>query len=58
MKSKKLQLGEGFRIALGNQRSQAVEVVLAPGVIEGGSDNRHRDSDQWLYVPFGLARRL
>jgi mannose-6-phosphate isomerase-like protein (cupin superfamily) len=53
MKRKHLQFGEGFRIAVGNRRSQAAEMVLAPGDREGGPDNRHRGSDQWLYVLSG-----
>lgn len=30
-------------------------MVLAPGHSEGGSDNRHRGSDQWLYVVSGTG---
>jgi mannose-6-phosphate isomerase-like protein (cupin superfamily) len=55
MKSKKLRLGKGFRIAIGNSRSQAAEMVLGPGESEGGPDNRHRGSDQWLYVIEGTG---
>ena len=40
-------------VAFGNRRSQAAEMVLAPGDAEGGADNRHRGSDQWLYVAAG-----
>lgn len=50
MKHKKLRFGEGFRVAFGNRRSQAAEMVLAVGDSEGDTDNRHRGSDQWLYV--------
>jgi mannose-6-phosphate isomerase-like protein (cupin superfamily) len=28
-------------------------MVLGPGGCEGGPDNRHRGSDQWLYVQAG-----
>jgi mannose-6-phosphate isomerase-like protein (cupin superfamily) len=28
-------------------------MVLAPGDSEGGPDNRHRGSDQWLFVVSG-----
>ena len=28
-------------------------MVLAPGDCEGGTDNRHRGSDQWLYIVSG-----
>jgi len=53
MKQKRLRFGADFRVAVGNRRSQAAEMVLAPGDSEGGRDNRHRGSDQWLYVVAG-----
>lgn len=53
MKRKHLRLGEGFRVSIGNRRSQAAEMVLAPGDSEGGPDNRHRGADQWLFVLSG-----
>ena len=53
MKRKHLRFGEGFRVAVGNKRSQAAEMVLAPGDCEGGPTNRHRGADQWLYVLSG-----
>jgi mannose-6-phosphate isomerase-like protein (cupin superfamily) len=55
MKKKRLWFGKGFRVALGNRRSQAAEMVLAPGDSEGGPDNCHRGSDQWLYVVTGTG---
>ena len=48
MKRKHLRFGRGFRIAIGNRRSQAAEMVIAPGKAEGDRDNRHRGADQWL----------
>jgi len=30
-------------------------MVIAPGDSEGGPDNRHRGSDQWLYVLSGTG---
>jgi mannose-6-phosphate isomerase-like protein (cupin superfamily) len=56
MKRKHLRFGRGFRIAIGNRRSQAAEMVLAPGDCEGGPDNRHRGADQWLFVLSGQGR--
>jgi mannose-6-phosphate isomerase-like protein (cupin superfamily) len=53
VKRKVLRFGKGFRVALGNRRAQAAEMVLAPGGSEGGPDNRHRGADQWLYVVEG-----
>ena len=55
MKRKHLRFGEGFRVAMGNRRSQAAEMVLPPGDSEGGPDNRHRGADQWLYVVSGTG---
>jgi mannose-6-phosphate isomerase-like protein (cupin superfamily) len=56
MKHKSLRFGQGFRVAIGNRRSQAAEMTLAPGDSEGGPDNRHRGSDQWLYVVSGTGQ--
>lgn len=53
MKRKQLRFGKGFRIALGNRRSQAAEMVLEPGKSEGDPGNRHRGADQWLFVQAG-----
>lgn len=58
MKKKKLRFGEGFRVMLGNNASQAAEMVLAPGDAEGGADNRHRGADQWLFVVSGNGEAL
>jgi mannose-6-phosphate isomerase-like protein (cupin superfamily) len=56
LKRKRLRFGEGFRVALGNRRAQAAEMVLAPGDGEGSGDNRHRGADQWVYVVSGTGR--
>jgi mannose-6-phosphate isomerase-like protein (cupin superfamily) len=58
MKKKKLRFGEGWRVIPGNRASQAAEMVLAPGDAEGGSDNRHRGADQWLYVLSGSGEAI
>jgi mannose-6-phosphate isomerase-like protein (cupin superfamily) len=58
MKQKQLRFGKGFRVALGNRRSQAAEMVLPPGDAEGDSHNRHRGSDQWLYVISGTGSAI
>ena len=31
-------------------------MVLPPGESEGGSDNRHRGSDQWLFIVRGTGK--
>jgi mannose-6-phosphate isomerase-like protein (cupin superfamily) len=55
LKRKRLRFGQGFRVALGNRRSQAAEMVLKPGKSEGDSHNRHRGADQWLFVLSGTG---
>ncbi len=42
----------------GNTRSQAAEMVLAPGESEGDERNRHRGADQWLFVVDGSGEAL
>ena len=56
MKRKQLRFGKGFRVAVGNARAQAAEMVIAPGDSEGGPRNRHRGADQWLYVVSGKGQ--
>jgi mannose-6-phosphate isomerase-like protein (cupin superfamily) len=55
VKRKTLRSGEGFRVAIGNRRSEAAEMVIAPGDAEGDRCNRHRGSDQWLSVVSGTG---
>jgi mannose-6-phosphate isomerase-like protein (cupin superfamily) len=55
MKRKALRFGKGFRVALGNRRCQAAEMVIEPGKAEGGPGNRHRGTDQWLFVVAGAG---
>jgi mannose-6-phosphate isomerase-like protein (cupin superfamily) len=56
LKRKALRFGRGFRVVLGNRRSQAAEMVLPPGKAEGDRHNRHRGADQWLFVESGTGR--
>jgi mannose-6-phosphate isomerase-like protein (cupin superfamily) len=53
MKRVKVDYRGDFRVIAGNGRSQAAVMVLPPGESEGGNDNRHKGSDQWLYVAAG-----
>lgn len=55
MKRRTLRFGKGFRVAFGNRRAQAAEMVIAPGDAEGGPDNRHHGADQWLFVVAGTG---
>lgn len=53
MKHRSLSLTSAFDVLLQNDRAQAAEMVLEPGESTGGPDNRHEDSDQWLFVVDG-----
>ncbi|MDB5391415.1 MAG: Cupin 2 conserved barrel domain protein [Planctomycetaceae bacterium] len=53
MKRQTLKSTKGFHLAVGNERSQSAVMVLHPGETEGGPDNRHRGSDQWMFVAAG-----
>ncbi len=53
MRHASLRFGKDFKIVLGDRHSQAATMVIEPGDCEGGPDNRHRGSDQWLYVQTG-----
>jgi mannose-6-phosphate isomerase-like protein (cupin superfamily) len=58
MKRKQLRFGQGFRVAIGNRRAQAAEMVLKPGKAEGDPHNRHKGADQWLYVQAGTGTAI
>lgn len=45
-------------VLIGNDRSQAASMVIAPGGTEGGADNRHKGADQWLFVEAGEGEAL
>jgi mannose-6-phosphate isomerase-like protein (cupin superfamily) len=53
MQHKHLKFGNGFRVVLGDDHSQAAQMTLGPGDTEGGPGNRHRGADQWLFVVSG-----
>lgn len=55
MKTDTLKFNTGFRVSVGNARSQGAVMVLAPGGSEGGAGNRHRGADQWLIVLDGTG---
>jgi mannose-6-phosphate isomerase-like protein (cupin superfamily) len=56
MPRNQLRFGKGFKVALKNRRAQAATMVIAPGDAEGGPGNRHRGSDQWLFVLSGTGQ--
>ncbi len=58
MQHKHLQFGRGFKVVLGDTHSQAAQMTLAPGVTEGGPENRHKGADQWLFVVSGEGQAI
>lgn len=50
--------GSEFRVVAGSQRSQAAEMTLPPGGSTGGPDNRHPESDQWVFIVSGSGTAI
>jgi mannose-6-phosphate isomerase-like protein (cupin superfamily) len=55
MQRQALRFRQRFIVTIGNRRSQAATMTLAPRASEGGPDNRHRGADQWLFVQSGTG---
>ena len=47
-----------FRVVGGTERSQAAFMTLVTGERTGGPDNRHPESDQWLFVASGSSSAI
>jgi mannose-6-phosphate isomerase-like protein (cupin superfamily) len=58
MKLTEIDMQGGFRVLAGSERSQAATMVLSPGLSTGGPDNRHPESDQWLFVVLGRGKAV
>lgn len=58
MKREQLSFRPGFRLSVGNARSQAAVMVLSAGGKEGAPDNYHRGADQWLFVLEGTGAAI
>src|ERR1700748_1543581 len=58
MPRKQLHFDKDFSVALKNKSGEAAVMVIAPGDSEGGPDNRHRGSDQWLFVVSGSGTAI
>ncbi len=56
MKKARVNAGDGFSVIMKKSRSEAAAMVLDAGESTGGPDNRHEQSDQWMYVISGEAR--
>jgi mannose-6-phosphate isomerase-like protein (cupin superfamily) len=44
-----------FKVLHSTKRSQAAVMVLKAGETTGGDDNKHENSDQWMYVLQGTG---
>jgi mannose-6-phosphate isomerase-like protein (cupin superfamily) len=53
MKTFEFKGKSSWKVFRGTKRSQSAEMVIKPGDAEGGADNRHPRSDQWLFVISG-----
>ena len=55
MKRTSLDFDRYFEVVLETDDAQAAEMTVEPGRTVGGPDNRHPESDQWLFVARGTA---
>ncbi|WP_436907091.1 cupin domain-containing protein [Halosimplex marinum] len=53
MRRTSLDFEDFFDVRETTEDAQAAQMTLSPGQSTGGPDNRHADSDQWLYVVSG-----
>lgn len=53
MQRTRVQSDRWFDVILENDHAQAAVMTLAAGDTTGGPNNRHANSDQWLYVVSG-----
>lgn len=58
MKLVNLKPEQGFKLVAGTTRSQAATMVLPSRNATGGPDNRHPDSDQWVFVLSGRGQAI
>ncbi|QLH77021.1 cupin domain-containing protein [Halosimplex rubrum] len=56
MKRADLDFEGFFDVRQTTDDAQVAQMTLSPGQSTGGPDNRHADSDQWLYVVSGSGR--
>lgn len=53
MKRTQTSSDRGFNVLLETDRAQTAVMRLASGEATGGPNNKHENSDQWLYVVSG-----
>ena len=47
-----------FSVLETTKRSQVAEMMLDPGRSTGGPNNRHENSDQWMYIISGKGKAI
>ncbi|MFH5798017.1 cupin domain-containing protein [Haladaptatus sp. CMAA 1911] len=55
MKRTTTETGGWFDVLLETESAQAASMVLSPGQSTGGPENRHEESEQWLFVASGTG---
>jgi mannose-6-phosphate isomerase-like protein (cupin superfamily) len=58
MKRYKVDPDTIWKVLAGTEHSDAIDMVLNPGKSTGGPDNRHRLSDQWMFVISGRGEAI
>ena len=58
MRCAEIHFRKAFEVVLSNAEAQVAQMTLRPGSAEGGAGNRHRGSDQWLYVISGSGKAI
>lgn len=58
MKKIKINPSGYFNVIETTKRSQLAEMVLTPGQSTGGPNNKHPNSDQWLYIVSGIGKAI
>ena len=58
MKRYKVEPDTMWKVLTGTEHSEATGMVLDPGESTGGPDNRHRLSDQWMFVIRGRGEAI
>ncbi len=58
MKHIKTNFEKGFSVQHKIKNSQFAVMVLEPGTSTGGPNNKHKNSDQWLFVISGIGKAV
>ena len=58
MKKIQIKSTSFFKILETTKRSQVAEMTLDPGRSTGGPNNKHKNSDQWMYIISGKGKAI